>query len=353
MSSTESSRLAFVDTLRLIAACLVVFQHLAERYPGRGIQPLVTLGPGVMGVVLFFLISGYVIPFSVRVGLDLRTFMIRRLFRIYPLFLVAIAIVAFCGWFGLLNQWAAVREVSGADWAANLLLIQDFVGVPAILGVSWTLIVELIWYGLFAVAILRFRDKAATVLAIVIPAALVTLALVSLIIDTRIPLGRPAMIYAAVLGYQCYQYHQCKISGSTMATAAALFFAVTWFTNIVAFGVFAHPQITLTQALGPWTVAPLLFFLVIIPERVRTFPIINLGMLPKVGAISYSIYLLHPIANAAALQYGRAGFQIAIALTLTFLLSFLGYRYVELPGIALGRKLSIRPPRPLAIEARR
>jgi peptidoglycan/LPS O-acetylase OafA/YrhL len=340
MSITDSSRLAFVDTLRLFAASLVVFQHLAERYPASSTQSLVGLGPGVMGVVLFFLISGYVIPFSVRGGLDLRSFMIRRLCRIYPLFLVAIALVTIGGSTGLLRQWSFVRDLGGLSWATNLLLVQDFFGVPAILGVSWTLIVELIWYGLFALAILRFGERAASVLAKLMPAGLVVLALISLVIDSRIPLGRPAMIYAAVLGYQCYQYHLGKISGSAMAVGIAVFFGVTWFTNIVAFGVFAHPHITLMQALGPWTVAPLLFFVVLIPRQVRTLALFNKGVLPKIGAISYSIYLLHPIANAAAEQYGSVGAQIILALAFTLLLSFLGYRFIELPGIALGRRLS-------------
>jgi peptidoglycan/LPS O-acetylase OafA/YrhL len=353
MSSTDSSRLAFVDTLRLFAACLVVFQHLAERLPGAGTKVLVGLGPGVMGVVLFFLISGYVIPFSVRRGLDLRAFAIRRLCRIYPLFLAAIATVAFCGWTGLLNQWSSVRNLGVVSWAANLLLVQDFIGVPAILGVSWTLIIELIWYGLFAAAVLRFGESAAKILVRLLPAALVVLALVSLVIDTRIPLGRPAMIYAAALGYQSYEYHRGKISSLEMGASIAVFISVTWFTNIVAFGVYAHPHITLLQALGPWTVAPLLFFLILLPERIRTAAPINKGLLPKIGAISYSIYLLHPIANAAADQYGATQLKVGLALVFTLILSVLGYRYVERPGMALGLRLSVQRTRTAPLEAHR
>lgn len=69
----------------------------------------------------------------------------------------------------------------------------------------------------------------------------------------------------------------------------------------------------------------------------------NRGLLPLAGAFSYSIYLLHPIANAAADQYIVGAAQVPVALALTALLSVLGYRYVELPGIALGRSLVARP----------
>lgn len=345
MSSAESSRLAFVDTLRLIAAGLVVFQHLAERHQSPSIHMLVQLAPGVMGVVLFFLISGYVIPFSVRNGIDLRAFFIRRVFRIYPLFLVALAIVAIGGWTGILVQWSDVRDIGVIDWVANLLLVQDFVGSPAILGVSWTLIIELIWYAVFAAALIMFGDRAAIWLGIFVPVSLVALASISLVIDTRIPLGRPAMIYAAVLGYQLYQYHAGNLSRRQLYAALGGFFAVSWFCNIVSFGIFTHPHITLWQALGPWTVAPLLFFSILLPASVRTAPVLNRGLLPMAGAVSYSIYLLHPIANAAAEQYFSGFAIVPAALALTLLLAVLGYRYVELPGIALGRSLAARRPR--------
>jgi peptidoglycan/LPS O-acetylase OafA/YrhL len=347
MSSTESSRLAFVDTLRLVAAGLVVFQHLAERHQTPSIKFLLELGPGVMGVVLFFLISGYVIPFSVRNGLDLRAFLIRRLCRIYPLFLVALGIVAIGGWTGFLNQWSYVRDIGLMPWAANLLLVQDFLGVPAILGVSWTLIIELIWYAVFAAAIFRFGDRAANVLSAALPAALIVLAIISLGIDTRIPLGRPMMIYAAVHGYQVYQYHAGKLSRNELYKAFAIFLSVSWFANIVAYGVFAHQKITLAQALGPWTFAPLIFFLVLLSARVRTADLINKGVLPLVGTVSYSIYLLHPIANAAADQYMSEAAKVPAALAFTIILSAIGYRYVELPGIALGRRLVTQLSSPL------
>ena len=345
MSTNESSRLAHVDTLRLMAAGLVVFQHLAERHTGPLVKPLVALGPGVMGVVLFFLISGYVIPFSVRRGLDLRGFMIRRLCRIYPLFLAALAIVAATGWSGLLANFSDLRAASPLQCIANLLLVQDFFGVPAILDVSWTLIIELIWYGLFAVTLLLFREKAATLLAIAVPLGLVALGLLSLALDTRIPLARPAMIYAAVLGYQAYCYRSGLLSSRQMGVAVAMFVAVTWLTNFIAFGVFAHPHITLAQAVGPWSVAPALFLLVVLVPGIRDARVLDSGMLPTIGAVSYSIYLLHPIANAAADQYVPDSLMVPVALGLTFVLALAGYHWIERPGIALGRRLAAPRPR--------
>lgn len=351
MSSQETSRLAHVDSLRLIAAGLVVFQHLAEHYPAGWSKPLVALGPGVTGVALFFLISGYVIPFSVRRGLDLRSFAIRRLLRIYPLFLAALVLVVIGGWSGVLSHWSDLREANVLRWLANLLLVQEFVGVRPILGVSWTLIIELIWYGLFACACLRFKDRAATVLGLAVPVSMLVLGVISLLSEMRIPLGRPAMIYAAVLGYQAFEYRTGSIGLRRLIGAVALFLAVTWFTNFVSFGVFSHAKITLAQAIGPWTAAPLIFFGVVLTSRLRDAKLLSAGLLPMLGAISYSIYLLHPIAIAFAQQHMPAGAVVPAAIGLTLALSWAGYRLVERPGIALGRKLANRGTRRIAVPA--
>ncbi len=340
MSRYDTSRLAFIDSLRLIAALLVVFQHLAERHRESSVSVIVELGPGIMGVVLFFLVSGFVIPFSVRAGLDIPSFLIRRLCRIYPLFLVAVACVAIGGWTGWLNNWSPLQVASPMQWVANLMLVQDFVHQPAILGVSWTLIIELIWYALFAGSLRFFGERSAQILSIFVPVSLLILAVASLVTDSRIPLGRPAMIYAAVLGYQVFRFHTGLISVRSLLLNVGVFLVVTSFTNWVAFGAFKHPHVTLYQALGPWTLAPILFLFLVLPKRVREMRLLSRGWIPLTGAVSYSIYLLHPIANAAAEQYAPPEGQVAMALVLTLIMSAIGYHFVEKPGISLGRRFA-------------
>ncbi len=340
MSPATPHRLAFVDSLRLLAAGLVVFQHLAERFPAMPGADWVVLGPGVAGVVLFFLISGFVIPFSVERHFHLPTFLTRRIFRIYPLFLVAILIVAIAGLTGLLKQWRYLADASPFNWIANLLLVQDFVGEKAVLGVSWTLIIEMIWYAVFAIMFMWKGSRAGMILAIFLPLGMMCLALASLALEMRIPLGRPGMIYAASLGYLAYLHHVGRLERRLLLASILLFLAVTGFTSYVAFGHFSHPDITLAQAIGPWTIATLAFFGVALSKPLREAGLLTKGWLPLAGAASYSIYLLHPIANAAAQHYVTAPWQVAVALVLTGALAFLGYQLVEKPGIALGRTLS-------------
>jgi len=334
-------RLGYVDSLRLIAAGLVLLQHLAERGGGWLARFVLAPGPGVAGVVLFFLISGYVIPFSVRSGLAWRQFAVRRLLRIYPLYLAVLGLLAMVGASGLVEQWAGVQRLEAGAWIANVLLVQDFLGQPAILGVSWTLPLELGWYALFAVGLIALGERAAPVLAAAVPAGLIAMALLSLALGLRIPLGRPGLIHAAVLGWQACRLRSGALSARAFAWNAAAFMGVTWLTAIVSFGHFAHARISLSQVLGPWTFATLLFLAVVLFGPFRSARVLATGWLPRLGAASFSLYLLHPLAIACSAQYAGRAF-VPVALVATAGLAMAGWRLIERPGITLAKRLTAR-----------
>ena len=345
MDSTGAVRLAFVDSMRLFAALLVLVQHIFEARVGFAKTYIIPLAPGVAGVAIFFFISGYVIPMATKHGFEWRAFMIRRLFRIYPLYLVALLLMAVAGGLQFLPQLSYVNVASVRTWAANLLLIAEYVGARPFLGVSWTLAVELVWYALFAASIIMFGKRAADRLDVFIPVSFVALALLSLMIDTRIPLGRPTMIYAAVLGFQCYRFHSGDITARRLTQSIATFALVALFGTYVAFGYFDHPNLTLAQAMGPWIFATTIFLMWVLYRPWRELTLLNRGVLPALGAMSYSIYLLHPFATAAADVYLAPDLQVPAAIIATFALAWLGFYLVEKPGIKLGRFLTDGWPR--------
>jgi peptidoglycan/LPS O-acetylase OafA/YrhL len=80
--------------LRFIAAGAVLFQHAVERQGKLGVEIASLLSLGVFGVVLFFTVSGFVIPMSVGRSFDVRKFAIRRFFRIYPLVMFTFILLA-------------------------------------------------------------------------------------------------------------------------------------------------------------------------------------------------------------------------------------------------------------------
>ncbi len=98
---------------------------------------------GGAGVVVFFLVSGYIITHVLRTETT-GSFLIRRAFRIYPLYVFAV----------LLERILAPSgtAVDGMTLLWQLLLVGDFFGAPyALNGVEWTLRVELLFYLFMAV----------------------------------------------------------------------------------------------------------------------------------------------------------------------------------------------------------
>ncbi len=339
MSATLQSRLGFLDSLRLLAAVLVFAQHLFEKRDGLVKTWLIPLAPGVIGVAIFFFISGYVIPMAARSGFNMRDFMVRRVFRIFPVYVATLLLMAAVGAIGFLPAFAFVAEASPLVWLANISIVSDYIGITTFLGVSWTLAVEMVWYIAFAVSITLFGSRAANRLDLFVPLSLVALTVLSLALQVRIPLGRPTMIYAAVIGFQCFRFQAGEIDARQLARSIATFSVVALIAMAVAFGVFSHPNLTVSQAVGPWIVGTAFFLGFALWTPLRDARALNYGIVPALGAMSYSIYLLHPIATATAKTYFVTGFQVPAAIALTLVVSWVGFHFVERPFMRLGRSV--------------
>lgn len=333
-----ASRFGYLDSLRFMAAAVVVIQHLTDHrgdFLGRNLAPF---GIGHAGVVIFFCISGFVVPLSVSGRMNLTSFMVRRMFRLYPLYLAALGFLILLSVTGLLTHWQFMLTAGWRDWIANLLLVQDFVGARPFLGVSWTLIIEIMWYTLFGVSVTLFGKRAGDVLDVLMPVALFILAAASLLLEARIPLGRPLMLYATVFGYQCYRHAMGETSRQRFGLSLAVFLATVLVCTYVGFAVFHHAVMSFTQTLGPWLAGVAIFVAVVFVPRLREQPLLASGWMPRLGTYSYSIYLLHPIAIAFATSYAEGPFRIPLALALLVPIAWVGFNHVETPAIAMGRK---------------
>lgn len=152
-----------LDALRGFAALAVVIYHYsghADRYHEAGWY----FTPGVYGVQLFFLVSGFVIYFTLERSRTLADFAFSRFSRLYPTYWTALAL------------WGAVSVliVGNALWvggyAVNATMWQKFLGFEDIDIVFWTLAVELVFY-VWMAAIFR-----AGMLRHIVPIALVWVA---------------------------------------------------------------------------------------------------------------------------------------------------------------------------------
>ena len=151
------SRFSFIDALRGLAAMAVVLFHAVE---GNHIQSLpawlrAIVAHGDLGVAVFFVLSGFVIAYSLRdqemtfgsVG----RFMLRRSIRLDPPYWVAIALaIGFSILATRLVKSRAPDDFTGPQIVAHLAYLHDILGYKNINSVFWTLCYEVQFYIVFA-----------------------------------------------------------------------------------------------------------------------------------------------------------------------------------------------------------
>ena len=155
-AQVPSRRLPALDGLRGLAALAVVLFHYTDRYrdfvPGPPMPFHVPRGD--FGVHLFFMISGFVILMSLERSGGMG-FVRGRIIRLYPAFWAAVLLTA---------AVTAIRPVAGVPTLpqvlVNLTMLQDYVGVPQIDGVYWSLTYEIGFYA-FMFALFRAGGRAA------------------------------------------------------------------------------------------------------------------------------------------------------------------------------------------------
>ena len=160
--SGPKDRLPGLDLIRFFAASSVLIYHYVSSYPPAGTtSPLVdslthATRYGYLGVELFFMISGFVILWSVQ-GRSPGQFAISRFSRLYPTFWVAVLLAA-----GALVVMPKIlpglqtHEISLRQLAANATMVPGMLGAARIDEIYWTLEMELRFYFLvFLLLVLR------------------------------------------------------------------------------------------------------------------------------------------------------------------------------------------------------
>jgi len=157
----RSPRLHAVTGLRWWAALAVLGHHLLNVTTVPA--PLTAvLQQGVLGVTFFFVLSGFVLVWSMRPGVRPREFYRRRFARIYPLHLVTLllALPVFYSFHPSPEQWW-VKPVSVGVLALSVPVLQGWSRDPTVMysgnPTAWTLTLEAFFYTLFPFLALALR----------------------------------------------------------------------------------------------------------------------------------------------------------------------------------------------------
>jgi len=315
----QKSRIAYLDSLRGLAIVMVLLAHyLAPRldYNGPG-YVFSTFGGG--GVILFFILSGYLI-YKTRQNVDAGTFLARRLWKLFPAYLGTCFLAI------LLFYIANKSLPSAREIACNLTMTQDVFREHMLSNVFWTLLIEIKFYFLMALF---------SPLICLLPSTVVVLVLFLLNCASFAYAGRGSNLLTFFpvffIGMALYRLEVSKWQKKKALDFVAallivcagflLFLSENRYSNTVF--VACLSLLCLSVILFQWQVSAL----------------------NGVGRISYSLYLYHAavgyfLFDWIKLQFGVNDWvSLVVATPVVLLVSYLSYRLVENPFVRWGRQL--------------
>ncbi|UGQ45469.1 acyltransferase family protein [Massilia endophytica] len=346
----------FANQLRGIAAMLVVMTHYFGTYfaeqsllaartfspelhfkPGAWVRMFELPYQGPFGVAIFFLISGFVIPFSLRKA-SVPGFLVHRALRIFPTYAACLAIGTFAIWCSA-RYWGQAFSYDLGVLAANALLVHNVLGVPSMDAVNWTLAIEIKFYLLAALFSTLFYRRTPWLLGLVALAAYgtwkfaTTPGLAPILTTVTMELN---YIVFMVTGIQFYQHVTGLISTRALVVRSLLVVGAFSFTWSIG------PQ----QGQFPWvTVWYYCAYLVFgacyfLRERFRASRVLDFF-----AAVSYPLYCVHSLMGYCLLKVLMAnglpfGAAVLVALPCAIAAAYAVHVAVEEPTNQAGRYLS-------------
>jgi peptidoglycan/LPS O-acetylase OafA/YrhL len=359
LADRASSRTNNFDVLRLLAATLVLVSH-SFALVGLGEPHLGSSSLGVVGVEIFFAISGFLVVKSWLSQPQLGAFLLKRALRIVPALVVCVVASAYLLGTLVTSQPVAdyllsaepVRYVvetmlavgsGGAVGHIPYELPGVFAGNPhgTVNGSLWTLPVEVrAYYVLAGLALLGLLRRwfplvaaAGLVLCVVMGTGL-ELPLVGAL-DERPAAQRETVLLLAIFAAGVLLYverRRVPLSAPLACAALAAWLGLSFTPLSAAAAVVALPYVVLFAAYrtSPW-----------------------LGRLTRGGDVSYGLYLFaFPVAQVVV-ELGGSGLSgwgaAGLTFVATYALAFASWKLVEAPALRLKRHIG-RLQRPDALE---
>jgi peptidoglycan/LPS O-acetylase OafA/YrhL len=339
---TQRKRLLFLDGLRGFAALAVMGFHFYQGNPSHDVLARILpswlgsiLEQGYLGVEVFFVISGFVVAYSLRSRVmtpaAIVEFMGRRLCRLalpyWTAILLTILSLMVSNWV-FRDRTAVIPSV--ANVLAHGLYLQGLLEMNQILPIFWTLCLEVQFYLVFI--LLAYwgiaQDSQKMILATMF-------AFVSLIISCFT--GVSAESSGLFLPYW-YMFF-CGVLLERSTEQAGLLWGFLALVLLVS-GIFQD-----VHGLMVGVTSGVIYGAMVLNKMERW---LSQGWVQYLGRISYSLYLVHLIVGTRILNLGyrvqasekvaMLGFGLAIAVS--FVAAHGMFVYVEQPSITLSRRFA-------------
>ena len=334
MTERDMRRFQEIDVFRGLAALWVVLFHFVLRYqsPDMALAPELpairglsaAIGAvlpdfGLLPVYWFFMISGFVITWTLERCDTWRDFAVSRVSRLYPAYWCAMTLTFLAG-----SLWPLrVQAYTLPQYLLNLTMFQEMLGVSHIDGVYWSLTVELIFYcamaALFVTGLLRHLPLMCLAWAAACLANQL-LAVVGVDVFWRVQkyalLRQGHFLIAGIMFYQLWRGRSPGLSYLTLGLCLiSILLAYPRTEALVCILFFAAFWLAIHQRLGFIVNRPLLWF----------------------GSISYALYLSHQMLGFRLMRALEAQglprtAAILVAIATALLLAHLLTRLVERPA---------------------
>lgn len=344
-----------LNGIRALAFGLVFLSH-------AGLEHIV---PGRFGVMVFFVLSGYLITTLLLREQDktgriaLRNFYIRRILRLLPPLVVVLALIWMLHLTGLTQRdYEPMAFLSYLAYFGNYYIIAtEFEGVPIGTGVLWSLAVEEHFYLLYPLLFVSLIVPASRTQRIALLMGLCLVAMIwravllgvmdasTLYLESATDTRFDSLLFGCLLAVGWNPMTPGArdpglVPGMALAGLCVLVLGASFLVGTRWFDEVLRPTVH-GLALAP------LFYLAVLHAAQGPYRWLNSRLLNYLGLISYSLYLCHEALIGLLNEHLRAdyGEQLTapLALLLAIGLSELIRRWVEDPIAAVRRRLSAVP----------
>lgn len=345
----HQGEIPFIHILRAMAPLPVMWAHFAlmAEWQFHGTWAPLTIfdrliasplrlyqSGGHLGVMIFFLISGYIISYVAEKDGRL-PFAIKRVFRLFPALLVSIVILAILNMIGSISR----PDIKITDYLLSMFLLDQFFWPRAtVLPVTWTLFPEIVFYAIVFLFLPAMKVKPVHSTVMLALASYLVVVLTGILGTAPPHTSHLGYLPIFIVGRVLFLVQGGKMSKEIGITLFA-------FEIFILYGTFTAmwPDQMWADARKPWTypLAILIFSGALLwnPSKIAA-PIRFLGN------ISYSLYLIHVPIGWFVMDKVQpfAGFTVGFlsSAAASILAAKIMYTHVEVPGQKLGRKLCSR-----------
>jgi peptidoglycan/LPS O-acetylase OafA/YrhL len=333
--------------VRGVAAAVVVVYHFGDvQLTGGGNVAYFRIPHGYLPVDLFFMLSGYVIALSYRDAFgagwlrNYASFMLKRVARLYPAYL-AIGLLYVAKIAAGLSGEETLSMFSPYDYFGNLLMMTGWgLHIQPLVGVSWAASAEMGSYLLVPLLLPLTVRRGPLSCGLAVLGALLAIVAVSLS-------GRGSSGPLDVVNGNSFYPLLRAVAGFTLGMAIFRFAGVLdrlsmTAQDILLAVILVAILITEIRAAGDRLLYLLFIPLVAVLSRDGRLAQALFGNAPvyRLGIISYSIYLIHPLFVSFAVRawrdFGETEPVYLVASAVCFIAIWLvaeaSYRLIEMPG---------------------